>query len=370
MGNGSEMLELSDLAYISGEEPGLPARASLRDKRVLVADDEAARRWSYVGLLRTAGARVSEARDGVEALERARTTRPELIVAGVRLPRLDGLGLCSAVRNQPELEGMTVVLLGDGQPPQALWEPRTGSRPLVDALVALLRDHRPARAGATPDHPMDRDPSERENLRAQSAVAMFREPANRAPRSAQPVWRVGTRDERTANRRVPAFDGELRVMSRILGGGFVALVAATVALILFQQARVPSVPETRPVPEPAAHERAIDTTPSTPPRVEAEVPPRVGLFEFSGVLRPGLDAGLGAGPGQGVLEVSGPTDTQVVIDGIDRGSLPIELVVDEGRHAVRYVRGDRFTVRFYYVKAGATRALKVVSRSDGFVDAR
>jgi CheY-like chemotaxis protein len=371
MGNSIEIMELSDLAHIAPSEVQLSAEASLRGRRVLVVDDEAAARGSYLSLLRSAGARVTEARDGLEALERAHDTQPELIVAGVELPRLDGLGLCRAVRNAPDLAGVTVVLLGDGQPPQAMWEPETGSRPLVDALVALLRDHRLELASFEQEPPAHEDPSERENLRAQSAVAMFREPANRASRPLHPAWRARSRSEPRADRPSTEFDWQLRAMSRILGAGFLALLAGTIALIVWQHTKVSPAPKAPPGPEVEAPEPVIDTPPAdAAPRIEQRVPPRGAIFEFSGVLRPTLDPKLGAGPGQGVLELSGPPEVRVVVDGIERGSLPLALVVDEGRHAVRYVREDRFTVRFYYVKAGATRVLRVVTRPGGLIDAR
>ena len=53
-----------------------------------------------------------------------------------------------------------------------------------------------------------------------------------------------------------------------------------------------------------------------------------------------------------------------------RGPLPLALVLDEGRHRVRYRFAGESTVRFYYVKAGATRSLDVVTRPGGFIDAR
>ncbi|MEM7437520.1 MAG: response regulator, partial [Myxococcota bacterium] len=87
-----------------------PAMA-LRGRRVLLADDDSQVRWFYVGVLREAGARVVEARDGVHALELARESPPEIILADIVMPRLDGLGLCAAVRREPRLDGVPIVLL-------------------------------------------------------------------------------------------------------------------------------------------------------------------------------------------------------------------------------------------------------------------
>ena len=74
--------------------------------------------------------------------------------------------------------------------------------------------------------------------------------------------------------------------------------------------------------------------------------------------------------GQGVLELLGPGDVGVEVDRVDRGALPATLVLDQGRHAVRYRTGARSTYRFYYVKSGATRSLNVLTQAGGLVDAR
>ena len=93
------------------------------------------------------------------------------------------------------------------------------------------------------------------------------------------------------------------------------------------------------------------------------------LSAFAGSLRAGVDASLGVADGQGVLELLGPGDVSVEVDGVDRGALPLRLVLGQGTHAVRYRAGARSTYRFYYVKSGATRGSRVVTRPGGFVDA-
>jgi DNA-binding response OmpR family regulator len=60
--------------------------------------------------LNDAGFTVDFASDGVEALERARALRPDIIISEVLVPKLDGLSLCRAVKTDPELRG-TVVLI-------------------------------------------------------------------------------------------------------------------------------------------------------------------------------------------------------------------------------------------------------------------
>jgi CheY-like chemotaxis protein len=352
--------------------------AGLLGRRVLVADDEAPTRWSYVGLLRDAGARVTEARDGLEALELARGHRPDLIVADIAMPRLDGLGLCAALRREPALDGVTVVLLSDGGPPQAVWGSDTESRPLVDAVVGVLTRHEAPSVPEPREEPETRlkkpeiaedsalvvDLVERENVRAQSTVAMHGEPANRLRRSAPGVWRFRASSTPQADGSTSRFGVELGMMSRVLGVGFIGLLAGTIGLLVWHQVILVSATESPgSAPEPA---KDVPATPT----LEPEVAEDLGLSAFSGVLRPGVDPSIGASEGQGVLEVEGPSDVKITVDGIDHGSLPSSFALDEGLHVVRYRFDDNFTDRFYYVKSGATRALRVITRPGGFVDAR
>ena len=60
--------------------------------RILIAEDETIIRLDLRDLLQRAGFDVcAEARDGVEAVELARTEKPDLAVLDVKMPRLDGI---------------------------------------------------------------------------------------------------------------------------------------------------------------------------------------------------------------------------------------------------------------------------------------
>ncbi len=77
---------------------------------VLVVDDNAEIR-AYVSRHLNAQYRVLEAADGAEALTLARQAPPDLIVSDVMMPRLDGFGLIEALREDPELDFVPVILL-------------------------------------------------------------------------------------------------------------------------------------------------------------------------------------------------------------------------------------------------------------------
>jgi two-component system, response regulator PdtaR len=60
--------------------------------RILVAEDETIIRLDLRALLESAGFEVcAEARDGLEAVELARSAEPDLAVLDVKMPRLDGI---------------------------------------------------------------------------------------------------------------------------------------------------------------------------------------------------------------------------------------------------------------------------------------
>jgi response regulator NasT len=77
------------------KEDGEPVKPSTRRGpavRVLVGEDETLIRLDLKAMLERAGFEVcAEARDGLEALELARSEQPDLAVLDVKMPRLDGI---------------------------------------------------------------------------------------------------------------------------------------------------------------------------------------------------------------------------------------------------------------------------------------
>jgi PAS domain S-box-containing protein len=79
-------------------------------QRVLVADDDPVQLKLTMYRLERLGFRTTGAADGIEALERTRTLRPDLVLTDVMMPRLDGFGLCRALRDDPVLSNIPVVM--------------------------------------------------------------------------------------------------------------------------------------------------------------------------------------------------------------------------------------------------------------------
>jgi two-component system, OmpR family, alkaline phosphatase synthesis response regulator PhoP len=79
--------------------------------RILAVDDEPnIVRLIEVNLTRH-GYQVETANNGVQALEKIRASRPDLVVSDVMMPEMDGFELLSSIRRDPALESLPVIML-------------------------------------------------------------------------------------------------------------------------------------------------------------------------------------------------------------------------------------------------------------------
>jgi DNA-binding NarL/FixJ family response regulator len=80
---------------------------------VLIADDQALVRAGFRALLDAQPDIdvVAEANDGVEAVELARRTRPDIVLMDVRMPRMDGLEATRRITGEPALATTRIVVL-------------------------------------------------------------------------------------------------------------------------------------------------------------------------------------------------------------------------------------------------------------------
>jgi PAS domain S-box-containing protein len=80
-------------------------------RRLLIVDDDAVQLKLARFRLERVGFQVDGAADGLEALERLAVAKPDVVVSDVMMPRLDGFALCVAVREDPGLAELPVVLM-------------------------------------------------------------------------------------------------------------------------------------------------------------------------------------------------------------------------------------------------------------------
>ena len=78
---------------------------------VLVVDDEPNIRLSLEFLMRKAGFAVRSAADGEEALAAISEDPPDLVLLDVTMPRKSGYEVCEAVRADPALAGVRILML-------------------------------------------------------------------------------------------------------------------------------------------------------------------------------------------------------------------------------------------------------------------
>ncbi|SEA53534.1 PleD family two-component system response regulator [Rubrimonas cliftonensis] len=79
--------------------------------RILIVDDVATNRMLLSLLLSKAFYDVDEAGDGHAALEIARRTRPDVALVDVMMPGMNGYELCRAMKSDPELADIPVVMV-------------------------------------------------------------------------------------------------------------------------------------------------------------------------------------------------------------------------------------------------------------------
>lgn len=81
------------------------------NQRILIIEDSRELQENTRELLELAGYDVVTAEDGVQGLEKARTTKPDLILCDIMMPKLDGYGVLRAISNIPELAETPFVYL-------------------------------------------------------------------------------------------------------------------------------------------------------------------------------------------------------------------------------------------------------------------
>ena len=79
--------------------------------RVLIVDDDAFIRRPLEYILREEGFSPFTAVDGEDCLERVAAERPDLIILDVMMPGRDGFDVCRALKGDPGLAEVPVILL-------------------------------------------------------------------------------------------------------------------------------------------------------------------------------------------------------------------------------------------------------------------
>lgn len=85
------------------------SRDPLPQPRVLVVEDDPETRRYYMSILEGDGFVVDQAHNGLQALDKARTLAPDLVLTDIAVPGLDGIALCRQLRADPLTRDIPVL---------------------------------------------------------------------------------------------------------------------------------------------------------------------------------------------------------------------------------------------------------------------
>ena len=122
-----------------GQEPAEPSLSG--QPRILIAEDDPEIRGVLADILSEDDYEVAVARDGQEALALALGHPPDLIVLDLKMPKLDGLEVCRALRAETRTQDIPVVVLTASSSESDIIEGFEGgatdyiTKPFVPAIV-------------------------------------------------------------------------------------------------------------------------------------------------------------------------------------------------------------------------------------------
>ena len=119
-------------------------------KRILIMDDNQMLTNLYRGAFTSAGFAVDVAYDGESGLAAARSTRPDIVLLDLMMPKMNGVEVLTALRADPDLSAIPVIVISNAYTPERteqLWKAgatqvvtKASSKPntLLDMIRATL----------------------------------------------------------------------------------------------------------------------------------------------------------------------------------------------------------------------------------------
>jgi DNA-binding response OmpR family regulator len=80
-------------------------------KRILVVEDDLEQSELLCFNLKKAGFAIGTAVDGIQALKKARSLLPDLILLDLMLPEMDGFAVCEILRRDPATASVPIIML-------------------------------------------------------------------------------------------------------------------------------------------------------------------------------------------------------------------------------------------------------------------
>ena len=99
-------------------------------KKILIVDDDYAIVEFIKTVLKTKGYQAVVAYDGEEGLQQLQSVKPDLVILDLRMPKMSGLEFCRAVRRDPELGGVPILVISslaaEVEKPEEFWRQGLG----------------------------------------------------------------------------------------------------------------------------------------------------------------------------------------------------------------------------------------------------
>lgn len=116
-------------------------------KCVLIVEDDNLARQSLVANLEPLKIKVLEAKDGLEGLTAVKRHQPDLVVADIHMPGMDGLEMISQMRKQPWGKEIPVIIMTTDNTSETLYDALKGGVSVylsktslsVDAFAAQIK---------------------------------------------------------------------------------------------------------------------------------------------------------------------------------------------------------------------------------------
>ena len=96
--------------------------AETEKAKLLIVDDNEGVRHLVSRWLEKSGFSVREAKDGAEAIDKVRADPPDIILADIRMPKIDGIELAHIIKN--DYPGIKIILMTAYSSPQTIAQAR------------------------------------------------------------------------------------------------------------------------------------------------------------------------------------------------------------------------------------------------------
>jgi len=83
----------------------------LEEKKILIVDDEPFILKSLSFVLKREGFQVDSATNGLEAVEKIKENKPDIVFIDIMMPKKNGMEVCEWIRNDPNYKDIYVIIL-------------------------------------------------------------------------------------------------------------------------------------------------------------------------------------------------------------------------------------------------------------------